>query len=192
MKSPDFPEGVAVAAALAIIASICTTVFAPLIGALAITRLLVPALALAYLLYLFSRSRERSGRLVVLAAWGCIAVLAAWLAPPLALYLMIHTGALWLVRSLYFHSGLLPSLLDMALGAFSVIALSWALSRTGSALLGCWCFFLVQALFVAIPRSLTSNPATTPLDDGFQHAYTAAQAALAQLIRQSTSPRRTS
>ncbi len=184
MKSSNFPEGVIVAAALAIVASICSTVFAPLIGALAITRLLVPALALAYLLYLFSRSRERSGRLVMLAAWGFIAVLAWWLAPPLPLYLMIHTSALWLVRSLYFHSGLLPSLLDMALGACSVIALSWALSRTGSVLLASWCFFLVQALFVAIPRSLAGNGATVPLDDGFQRAHTAAQAALSQLIRQ--------
>jgi hypothetical protein len=72
----------------------------------------------------------------------------------------------------------------MALGAFSVIALSWALSRTGSVLLGSWCFFLVQALFVAIPGSLTSNAVRALRDDRFQRAHTAAQAALSQLIRQ--------
>lgn len=184
MKQPGFSEGVIVAAALAIVAAACTTVFAPLIGFPASARLLVPALALAYLLFLFSRNHEHSGQLVTLAAWLFLALLAGWLAPPLPLYLVIHAGALWLVRSLHFHSGLLPALLDMALVACGVIALSAALSRTGSVLLGCWCFFLVQALFVAIPRTPGANAATAPPDDGFQRAHLAAQAALSRMIGQ--------
>ena len=184
MKQPGFPEGVFVAAALAIIASVCTTVFAPLIGFPATARLLVPVLALGYLLFLFSRNRKRSGQLVMLATWGLMALLAWWLTPPLPLYLVIHAGALWLVRSLHFHPGLLPALLDMALVAFGVIALSAVLSRTGSVLLGCWCFFLVQALFVAIPRTPGADSASVPPDDGVQRAHMAAQAALSRLIGQ--------
>mgnify|MGYP007068803260 CR=1 FL=1 len=80
--------------------------------------------------------------------------------------------------------GLLPALLDMALVAFGVIALSAVLSRTGSVLLGCWCFFLVQALFVAIPRTPGADSASVPPDDGFQRAHMAAQAALSRLIGQ--------
>ena len=183
MRRPGFFDGVVMAALLAGGAAVSAALFAPLIGFHALARLLVPALGLAYLLYLFSRNAERSGRVVTLASWSAASLIAWWLAPPLQLYLLLHAGALWLVRSLYFYSGALPALIDMLLSALAVVALGWALSRTGSVFLGIWCFFLVQALFVAIPRSLAAKPASVTTDDGFQRAHSAAQAALSQLIR---------
>ena len=106
-------------------------------------------------------------------------------APPLTLYLLIHVGAIWLVRSLYFYSGVVPALMDLGISALSVSAMAWAISRSGSVFLATWCFFLVQALFVAIPKRIGRRPGTG--QDGhdsearFQHAYRAAEAAVRRL-----------
>ncbi len=63
----------------------------------------------------------------------------------------------WLVRSLYFYSGVLPALMDLGLSALSITAAVWAISQSGSVFLATWCFFLVQALFVAIPPAVKRN-----------------------------------
>jgi len=105
-------------------------------------------------LYLFSRSEERVGRVTTLSAWIALAAVTWWFAPPLPLYLLIHVAAIWLVRSLYFYSGVMPALMDLGLGALSVSATVWAITRSGSVFLATGCFFLVQALFVTIPPAV--------------------------------------
>jgi len=63
----------------------------------------------------------------------------------------------------------------------------WALSRTGSVFLGTWCFFLVQALFTAIPSSVGAKSragAIPQASDEFERARRQADAALKQLITQ--------
>jgi hypothetical protein len=51
--------------------------------------------------------------------------------------------------------------------------------------LGIWCFFLVQALFVLIPRSIERKSRTVQPghggEDRFQHAYRVADAAVRKL-----------
>jgi hypothetical protein len=51
--------------------------------------------------------------------------------------------------------------------------------------LGIWCFFLVQALFVAIPKRINRKPGAVPAGhesaDRFQHAYRAAETAVRKL-----------
>ena len=187
MNRPGFFHGVAIAAALGVLASAFIAVLTPFVGVAAVTRLVIPGLSLLYILYLFSRNEEKTGRVTSIALWSAMTLTVWWLALPLTFYLLIHVGALWLLRSLYFYSGIVPSLMDMALSGLGIVAAIWALSHTGSVFLATWCFFLVQALFVAIPPSLAGRAATTTpvaANDEFERARRQADAALKQLISQ--------
>ncbi len=188
MNRPSFLHGTIFAAVGGFFASAIVATLMPVIGFVAAIHVVVPALSLAYLLYLFSRSKERVGRVTTLALWGALAVATWWLAPSLSLYLLIHVGAIWLVRSLYFYSGLVPALMDLGISALSVVAMTWAISRSGSIFLATWCFFLVQALFVAIPPTLKGKrragrqPAVE--NESFELARRQADRALRQLFTQ--------
>ncbi len=188
MKRPSFLHGVIVAAVFAFFASAMIATLTPFVGFMSVIRFVIPALGLAYLLYLFSRSRERVGRVTTLALWSALAAVTWWLAPPLPLYLLIHVGAMWLVRSLYFYSGVLPALMDLGLSALSISAAVWAISQSGSVFLATWCFFLVQALFVAIPPSVKRKSRAVKNNavenEPFERARRQADKALTQLFSQ--------
>lgn len=185
MSKPNFMHGVIVAAVLAFAASAVIATLTPFVGFLSVVRLVVPALGLAYLVFLFRSNDERTGRLTTLFAWGLMASITWWISPPLGFYVLLHVGAIWLVRSLYFYSGVFPSFLDLGLSASSVFALGWALERTGSVFIGVWCFFLVQAVFAWIPRSFASRGVrgAPPVDnDRFEQARRQADQALQQIF----------
>lgn len=188
MKRPSFFHGVIVAAVLGFFASAVVATLTPFVGLGAVVRLVIPALGLAYLLYLFSRSEERVGRVTTLSVWSALAAVTWWVSPPLPLYLLVHVGAVWLVRSLYFYSGLVPALMDLGISALSVSATVWAITRSGSVFLATWCFFLVQALFVAIPptaqRKQNARQNTTAASENFELARRQADHALRQLFTQ--------
>lgn len=188
MKKHFFLHGVIVAAILAFFASAVVATLTPFVGLGGVLRLVIPGLALAYLLYLLGRGAERTGRVTVLSLWSALALISWWFAPPLPLYLLIHVGAVWLVRSLYFYSGMLPALMDLGLSALSVSAAVWAATRSGSMFLATWCFFLVQALFVTIPPTLKSRQQakqnTTVDNETFDNARRQADRALRQLFTQ--------
>ena len=99
-------------------------------------------------------------------------------------FVIAHVGLIWLARALYYHPGLVPALLDFGLCGFSVIAALATAKQTGSLFLAMWTFFLVQALFIAIPTFRGDRGATTSDDDGFDRAYRAAQQALRRLSTQ--------
>ncbi len=188
MKRPTFFHGVVVAAILGFFASAIVATLTPFLGLGAVVRLVIPLLGLAYLLYLLNRTAERVGRVTTLTLWTAMAAVTWWVAPPLPLYLMVHVGTIWLVRSLYFYSGVMPALMDLGLGALSISAAVWAITRSGSVFLATWCFFLVQALFVAIPPAVQRQAKpeqSTPVDnENFERARRQADAALAQLFTQ--------
>ena len=188
MKRPSFFHGVIVAAVLGFFASAIVATLTPFVGLGGVIRLVIPGLGLAYLLFLFSRSDERVGRVTTISLWSALAAVTWWISPPLPLYLLIHVGAVWLVRSLYFYSGVLPALMDLGLNALSISATVWAITRSGSVFLATWCFFLVQALFVGIPPAVnkkTSPERNTPTDnERFERAKRQADAALRTLFTQ--------
>ncbi len=188
IKRPSFFHGVIVAAVLGFLASAVVAALTPFLGLGTVVRLVIPALGLAYLLYLFSRSPERVGRVTTIALWSALAVVAWWLAPPLPLYLLIHVGAVWLVRSLYFYAGIVPALMDLGISALSVSATVWAITRSGSVFLATWCFFLVQALFVTIPPTVggkAKQKRNTAVDnENFENAKRQADQALRKLFSQ--------
>ena len=188
MKRPSFLHGVMVAAVLGFFASAIVATLTPFVGLGAVLRLVIPALGLAYLLYLFSHSNEHVGRVTAVFLWGALAAVTWWLAPPLPLYLLIHVGAIWLLRSLYYYSGVMPALMDLGLSTLSVSATVWAITRSGSVFLATWCFFLVQALFVTIPPAVRRNQNTqrdtAAESKNFEHARRQADQALRQLFTQ--------
>ena len=102
MKRPGFFHGVIVAAVLGFFASAIVATLTPFVGLGTVVRLLIPLLGLAYVLYLLSQSAERLGRVTTLTCWIAMTAVAWWATPPLTLYLLIHVGAVWLIRSLYF------------------------------------------------------------------------------------------
>jgi hypothetical protein len=182
MKTPSFFEGIGVALAGCFVAGVLHAVLSPLVGSGCALRLLVAGIGFVYVIYLIRRAPERCGRVTTVALWCAIALAMALLSPPLSFYLLVHLGMIWLVRSLYFYSGLLSALADMGLVAFGFTAAVWALLHAGSMFLAFWCFFLAQALFVAIPANLKRAPdATFDSQDGFQHAHRTAEAALRRL-----------
>ncbi len=185
MKKPTFIQGVMVAAVLAFVGSSFIATVTPFIGFQHVANLVVPAIAFVYLVYLFRSTKERIGRISVLTLWSVFAIAMWWSDPTLAVYLLVHVGVIWLVRSLYFYSGVIPALIDLGLSVISVSAFGWALERTGSMFLGIWCFFLVQALFVLIPKSYSnvgSAQRHATEDERFARAERQANQALQKLF----------
>jgi hypothetical protein len=175
--------GVALAAGISggLLFSMLTTVFASGF----VLRLLIAGMGLLYVLYLLQRSGEKVGRITTLAIWLVMASALWLLGLSLPLYLMAHLGIVWLIRSLYFFSSLFSALADLGLVLFGVTAAAWALLETGNLFLSFWSFFLVQALFAAIPSSWkrSDKPAARArgTEDRFLLAHRAAEAALAKL-----------
>jgi hypothetical protein len=185
MKQPTFPEGVSVALAASLAGGVLYSAMGAVFPGIPVLRLLIAGISLAYVVYLLSRSPERVGRITATAAWLLIAGVLWFTQPPLLLYVFVHLGALWVIRSLYFYSSTLSALADMGLNGLSLAAAIWAVTWTGSVFLGIWCFFLVQALFVFIPKSIRRKPgavrAGDEREDRFQHAYRSAEAAVRKL-----------
>ena len=185
MSRPTFMQGVVLAGGLALGAGAVVVALAPFLAAAIVARLLIPGLALAYIVYLLARSQERTGRVTVVAVWCAMAVAAWFFIASFPAYLLTHAIAVWLVRSLYFHAGVLTALLDLGLTAFASALTVGVLLRTGSAFLATWCFFLTQALFTAIPAAFGNrmSPHATPAN--FERASRQADAALRQLTAKS-------
>jgi len=188
MKRPTFFNGVVAALALAVLASVGYTVLSPLFGTTQMIKLLVPALGLSYLLFLFSNCSEKVGRVTILTCWAILTALAWSMDLPLASYVLAQVGAIWVTRSLYFYSSIFPALMDLGLNVLSSSIAIWAYWHTTSPFLGIWCFFLVQALFTAIPpvmnRKGGQKHKVQESTKNFQHARTRAEAAIRQLFAQ--------
>ena len=186
MNHPGFLNGVGAAAILAVLGSISATVVTPLIGTSAFYMLLIPALGLAYIVYCLSHTREKVGRVTVLGLWLALAIAAWFLKPTPGLYLLLHVCAIWLIRSAYFYSSLISTVLDLALNAVAVAAAVWAFVHTGSIFASIWCFFLTQALSCAIPAAVGAGTDRSRKNsyqsENFQRARKTAEAALQQLF----------
>ena len=185
MKPPTFLEGAGVALALSLAGGVLYTALDTVFPHVPVLRLLIAGIGLAYVIYLLRRSPERVGRVTAVAAWLLVASVLWFTQPPLLLYVIGHLGTLWLIRSLYFYSSALSALADLSLNGLGLSAAIWAVTRTGSVLLGLWCFFLVQALFAVIPKSIPRKPGKAAAgyesEDRFQHAYRVAETAVRKL-----------
>jgi hypothetical protein len=182
-RTPSLGTGLAAALVLSACGAALLAALTPWLGSGTAFRAVVAALGFSYALYLVARSGERVGGLTTLAGWIAVASVV-WLAGlPLPGYVLAHLGLVWLVRSLYYYSGLMPAIGDFGLTALGAAFAAWAALRSDSAWLALWCFFFVQAFHVAIPASLAAGTARAerPADDVFARAQRAAEAAVRRL-----------
>jgi hypothetical protein len=182
-RPTTFLGGVAVAfvlaAAGAAVFAALTTVLTSSVAIRATSELL----AGAYVLYLLSRSNERSGRIVTIAVWLSGAVATSVFAPSLSLFLVAHVAMIWLVRTLNFHGSFMAALLDLGLTGLAFAAAIWAARTSASLFLAVWCFFLIQALFVVVPEDANAQAQSGGGfdDQPFKRAQRNAGAALRRL-----------
>jgi hypothetical protein len=182
-RRPSLGLGLGAAVVLSACGAALLAATTPLLGQAVALRAVIALLGLAYVLYAVGSSGERVGRLTTIVCWAALAS-ATWLAGlGLGGYLLVHLGAVWLVRSLYYYSGVLPALVDLGLTALGAAFAAWAALRSDSAWLVLWCFFLVQAFHVLIPASLTRAGAEAHAapSDAFARAHRAAEAAVRRL-----------
>lgn len=179
-QSPSLGTGLVAALILSTCGAALLAALVPWLGLGLALRAVIALLGLAYVIYAIGRSGERVGRITTLVGWLVIAS-GAWLAGlPLVAYVLVHLGAVWLVRSLYYYSGLMPALADLGITLLGAAFAVSAAQRADSAWLAFWCFFLVQAFHVAIPASLARGTPEAP-DDAFARAHRAAEAAVRRL-----------
>lgn len=186
MKRATFAEGVGIALISSIAVVVLFTVLSSLLFSGDLFRLLIAGLAFFYINYLFLRSSERIGRFSIVLIWFVITLFSLVFIPSLFIYIGIQLVFIWLLRSLYFYNSILSALTDFALMALSSIVAIWVWLNSGSLFLTFWCFFLIQALFVFIPKNFISKDKNkfshTLSDDRFEHAYHAAEVAVSKLI----------
>ena len=145
----------------------------------------------AYTLYLLSRSNERTGRIATVArVVRCHDRLAAVFAEFVAAVPDL-SGRLDLVRSARCTStsSTITALVDLGSSALA-LASRFGPRRVRSSLsLAIWCFFLVQALFVALPADVAAKARTRRRpDQPFQRAQRSADAASPSRRRPSAFP----
>ena len=179
---PTLLQGILAAALLSLASGAAFAGFAHLLDPSTAARLVIPAAAGAYMLWLIARSGVRIGRVIAFAGW-LATTLALWFSSlELGPYVLTHIALIWLVRSLYFHSSILTSLLDLALVALGVGAAVWAVAQSGSMFIAVWCFFLVQAFFALIPRTVSrAEEVHEEAHASFSRAQRSAEAALRRL-----------
>jgi hypothetical protein len=181
-RTPSVGHGIAAAFVLSACGAALLAATSPLLGSATALRATIPLLGLSYVLYSIGTSGERVGRITTVVAWSILAS-GAWLAElPLAGYVLVHIGLVWLVRALYHYASSLPALADLCLALLGAAFGVWAAQRSGSAWLALWCFFLVQAFHVLIPSTLTQRAAAASgANDAFARAQRAAEAAARRL-----------
>ena len=186
MKKATFFEGVGFALISSIVVAVIFTVMSHVFLNSNIFRILVAGLSFSYIIYLFLRSNERIGKVTVISTWFIITLFSLVFVSSLLLYIVIQLLMIWMMRSLYFYNNVFSALTDLALTGMSLVVAIWAMSVSGSVFLSFWCFFLMQALFVFIPKNFIGKDKTEPVfpinDDRFEQAYHTAEVAVSKLI----------
>jgi len=187
MKKATFIEGVGIALIASITVAVLFTVMSSMFVGANVFMLLVAGLAFSYISYLLLRSKERTGRITVVVIWSLVTLISLVFVSSLILYVAIQLLMIWLMRSLYFYNSIFSALIDLAMTAMSLVVAIWALTVSGSLFLTFWSFFLVQALFVYIPKNFMARnkaeEASQIQDDKFEYAHHAAEVAVAKLFK---------
>lgn len=182
MKRPSVLQGIVMALGLSLTGG---ALFAGLTLSLAnatALKLLIALLGLIYVAILLRQSSERAGRLSAIGLYLFASLICGLIDLSLPVFLIAHAGLVWLVRSLYFYASLLPALMDLGLTALGLAAAVWAANQSHSFFLSVWSFFLVQALFVVIPKRLSpTNARPSENDLKFNRAYRSAESALRRI-----------
>jgi hypothetical protein len=185
MKQATFSEGILIALLSSVSAAAIFMTLSTIFLGDNIFRVLVAGLSFTYIMYLLLRSHENVGRVTTTVLWFLITISSAIFTPSLVFYTGIQLLMIWLIRSLYYYSSVLTSLLDLGLTGISLITAIWAWTVSQSVFLTFWSFFLVQALFVYIPKKIRTNKSVQAKQrlssDKFEEAYRCAELAVRNL-----------
>ena len=118
MNKPGILEGTGVAMIASLASGVLGALLPLLVSQATSARILLASLALAYLIFLLKRTRERSGRIVVMASWLIVTSSVWMLDSSLLWFVLSQAVTIWIFRSLYFHASVLPALFDLGLIAF--------------------------------------------------------------------------
>ncbi|MCW8899781.1 MAG: hypothetical protein OQK95_03840 [Gammaproteobacteria bacterium] len=187
MKKATFMEGVGIALIASIAVAVLFTVMSSMFIGSNVFMLLVAGLSFLYISYLLLRSKERTGRITVIVIWSLVTLISLVFISSLILYVAIQLMMVWLMRSLYFYNSIFSALIDLTMTVMSLAIAIWALTVSGSLFLTFWSFFLVQALFVYIPKNFIAGKKSETEsqidDDKFEYAHHAAEIAVAKLFK---------
>jgi hypothetical protein len=148
----------------------------------------IVVVGLAYLAYLLAISPSRRGRFV-LGLGSAVILLGACIVSPVSVVVgALVVGLIWLVRSVLFYAGILPALWDGGLCTLSAVCALGTAVSTHRLWLAVWVFFLLQALFVYIPKRFArgrygpssgrGQAESASQSEAFTQAYRAAEEAL--------------
>lgn len=178
-RTPDVPslwQGIVVALSFALGAGALFAALTVYVTPVAALRLLTIALGGSYVVYLLAHA-SKPGRIAIAALWAIGTAVSAWLVESLPVLVCVQMLSIWVVRCLCFHTTVIAMLADLGLSALALGGAVWAAASTASVALAVWCLFLVQALFVALPRGTPDAPSAAS-DDCFERARRSARAAL--------------
>jgi hypothetical protein len=100
-------QGIIVAAIFALLSAAAFAALTLLMAPTLLLKAMIVVLNAAYLGVLMKRSKLRRGRLALPLAWLVAAIAIGLWAPGLAAYVILHTGLLWLSRTLCCHTNVL-------------------------------------------------------------------------------------
>jgi hypothetical protein len=182
MKTPSFWREVLLALVISVGGAVVHNVLAGFIGRALSLRVVVLLVAMVYVLSLLRQSPLASGRVVAALAWLALSLLLVAFNPALTVWLLMQTAFIWLLRGLQGYDSLISAGMDALLSAFALAAAVTTATHTQSLFLTLWCFFLVQALAVFVPRRAPERrqAAAVPEND-FDASFRNAEAALRRL-----------
>lgn len=157
MNAPGILSGIVFALVASMIGSLFFTLLPVAFSTIASLQITLTILSATYLSFLIKKGRQRTGRVITFIAWILISSGGLFLDLPIIHFILSQVAMIWIVRSIVFHSSILPSLFDLGLIAIGLLAASWAMLQTGSLATALWCFFLVQSLFGYIPGMAVLN-----------------------------------
>lgn len=178
MNRASFPHSVIAALALAVAGGLCFPLLSAFLAPPTALRLTLGLVAGGYVLHVLVSSEVNGGRVIVPVLWLFCAAGLAWSAPPMALFVSLHTVLLWLLRALFTHTRAITAMADVVLSALALGAAIACARHTGSLALSLWTFFVIQALPSAVlPHDRdTAGASETRLTAGFERACSRAAA----------------
>ncbi len=182
MKKMTFNKGVMFAFVASLFSTICFSVLSGVLDSDLLMKSISSVVIFVYLVYLMQCSNIRTGRPTIILIWSILSVVLVYLVDSFVLFLMLQILLIWLVRSLFYYSGAITSLIDLCLTVFSFFVAIWAIAHTDSLFASVWSFFLFQATFVFIPENFKADRKTaTGQINEFERSFYQTQVAIKQL-----------
>jgi len=187
MKRPGMLQGIAFAFAAAVFTVPAWWLLKDSTPSMPAFRLISVLAQMGYCIHLLRVARIRVGTVSLALANLLLAAGLFWL--PVSTITVVGAGAVLLSvnRSLLFHRSTLAVAADVLVALAGLGFAGYLLAETGSLPTAVWGFFLLQALFVLIPGSLSTgnDSASDTITDPFLHGRRQAEAALDRILQDS-------